>query len=312
MKMRIVVPDAASASALAERLTLVLGAERISCLEERQEVDVRVEHGSDRAILHVLDAVERWLEHASAGSERCGWETTRTGSPSGFPSRPGNESGTEETAITGVLGGMLREKGNTMSVVETPPRTLEGEANEARAHYWLEHTERFQVFGPNGRVGFVEVVVPPEGADGLVIRAELLRPRTVFVASHEVGAVVPETGRLELLIPPSVTGAPRQINPAEQRAGKGKEQMMTKHQNIAQWHGKELVDWDGESVPLGGVTIGPDNLQVSVSREQVKNAPNIETEGDELSQAGESSLYHHYQLNYTPPDTESGRRLARR
>jgi uncharacterized protein YrrD len=120
--------------------------------------------------------------------------------------------------------------------------------------------------------------------------------------------------------------------------------MMTKHRNIAQWHGKQLVDWDGERigkledvyvdvetdepmfgtvkegligrhltfVALGGVTIGPDNLQVSVSKEQVKNAPNIETEGDELSQAGESSLYHYYELNYTPPDTESGRRLARR
>jgi hypothetical protein len=68
MEMRIVVPDAASASALAERLTLVVGAERISCLEDRQEVDIRVEHGSDRAILHVLDAVERWFEHTSAGS----------------------------------------------------------------------------------------------------------------------------------------------------------------------------------------------------------------------------------------------------
>jgi hypothetical protein len=66
--MRIVVPDAASASSLAERLSLVVGAERISCLEERQEVDVRVDHGSDRAILHVLDAVERWLENASVGS----------------------------------------------------------------------------------------------------------------------------------------------------------------------------------------------------------------------------------------------------
>ena len=29
-------------------------------------------------------------------------------------------------------------------------------------------------------------------------------------------------------------------------------------------------------------------------------------------QADESALYHHYELNYTPPDTESGRRLARR
>ena len=117
-----------------------------------------------------------------------------------------------------------------------------------------------------------------------------------------------------------------------------------KHQDIAQWHGKELVDRDGEKigkledvyvdvetdepmfgtvkegligrhltfVPLGGLTIGPDNLQVPVSREQVRAAPNIEAEGDELSQSDESTLYHHYQLNYTPPETESGRRLARR
>jgi hypothetical protein len=42
MEMRIVVPDAATASALAERLTLVLGAERISFPRDRQEVDVRV------------------------------------------------------------------------------------------------------------------------------------------------------------------------------------------------------------------------------------------------------------------------------
>ncbi len=40
-------------------------------------------------------------------------------------------------------------------------------------------------------------------------------------------------------------------------------------------------------------------------------APNIELQGDQLSQADESALSHHYQLNYTAPDTESGRRLAR-
>jgi len=34
--------------------------------------------------------------------------------------------------------------------------------------------------------------------------------------------------------------------------------------------------------------------------------------GDELSRADESALYHHYELKYTPPDTEGGRRLARR
>ena len=119
---------------------------------------------------------------------------------------------------------------------------------------------------------------------------------------------------------------------------------MAKHQNIAQWHGKDLVDLVGDKigklegvyvdvetdepmfgtvkeghfgrhftfVPLGGLTIGPDNLQVRVSKEQVKNAPNIEMEGEELSETDEATLYHHYQLNYTPPDTQSGRRLARR
>jgi uncharacterized protein YrrD len=119
---------------------------------------------------------------------------------------------------------------------------------------------------------------------------------------------------------------------------------MVTYRNIAEWRGKQLVDRDGEKigkledvyvdvetdepvfgtvkegfidrhltfVPLAGITIGPNSLQVPVSKEQVKDAPNIETEGDELSRADESNLYHHYQLNYTPPETESGRRLARR
>ncbi len=120
---------------------------------------------------------------------------------------------------------------------------------------------------------------------------------------------------------------------------------MATYQNIADWHGKDLIDSFGEKigklqdvyvdvetdepmfatvkegfvrrrhltfVPLARVSLGPDSLQVPVSREQVRNAPNIEPHGDELSQADESTLYHHYQLNYTPPNTESGRRLARR
>ena len=116
------------------------------------------------------------------------------------------------------------------------------------------------------------------------------------------------------------------------------------HWNAAEWHGKMLVDCNGERigklqgvyvdvendepqfatvkegfigrhltfVPLGGITVGPDDLQVAVSKDQVKSAPNIELRGEELSQADESALYHHFELNYTPPDTESGRRLARR
>ena len=60
------------------------------------------------------------------------------------------------------------------------------------------------------------------------------------------------------------------------------------------------------------MTIGPDNLQVTVTKDQVKAAPDIETDDDELSQTDESTLYHHFGLNYTPPENESGRRLARR
>jgi sporulation protein YlmC with PRC-barrel domain len=114
--------------------------------------------------------------------------------------------------------------------------------------------------------------------------------------------------------------------------------------NVADWHGKLLVDVDGQKigkledvyvdvetdvpqfatvkegfigrhltfVPLGGIKVGPDELQVAVTKEQVQSAPNLEQHGEELSQADESALYHHFELNYTPPSIESGRRLARR
>jgi len=114
--------------------------------------------------------------------------------------------------------------------------------------------------------------------------------------------------------------------------------------NVAEWHGKTLIDRNGEKigklqdvyvdvetdepqfgtvkeglidrhltfVPLGDIQIGPDDLQVAVTKEQVRSAPDIEMHGEELSQADESTLYHHFEMNYTPIDTESGRRLARR
>ncbi len=114
--------------------------------------------------------------------------------------------------------------------------------------------------------------------------------------------------------------------------------------SVAQWHGKMLLDRDGEKigklqdvyvdvetdepqfgtvkegfigrhltfVPLAGLQIGPDDLQVTVTKDQVKSAPEIEMHGEELSQADESTLYHHFEMNYTPINTESGRRLARR
>jgi uncharacterized protein YrrD len=119
---------------------------------------------------------------------------------------------------------------------------------------------------------------------------------------------------------------------------------MITHQNLAEWRGKELIDREGEKigkledvyvdvetdepifgtvkegiigrhltfVPLGGVTITPDSLQVPVLTDQVKDAPEIALEGEELSEQAESNLYHYYGLNYTKPSTPSGRRLARR
>lgn len=65
-------------------------------------------------------------------------------------------------------------------------------------------------------------------------------------------------------------------------------------------------------VPFGGLQVGPDDLQVTVTKEQVRSAPDIDMHGEELSQADESTPYHHFKMNYTPIDTESGRRLAHR
>ena len=113
---------------------------------------------------------------------------------------------------------------------------------------------------------------------------------------------------------------------------------------IAEWLGKVIVDRDGERigklqdvyvdvetdepqfgtvkegvfgrhltfVPLAGVQVGPEYLQVAATKDQVRSAPDIELRGEELSQADESRLYHHFEQNYTPINTESGRRLARR
>ena len=119
---------------------------------------------------------------------------------------------------------------------------------------------------------------------------------------------------------------------------------MRRRWNVAEWHGKMLVDRNGEKigkledvyvdvetapqfgtikeafigrhltfVPLGGLHIGPDDLQVvPVTKDQVESAPNIEHARRGAIQADESALYHHFELNYPPPNTESGRRLARR
>ena len=89
--------------------------------------------------------------------------------------------------------------------------------------------------------------------------------------------------------------------------------------NVAEWQGKTLIDRNDEKigklqdvdvetdepqfgtvkegfidrhltfVPLGGIQIGPDDLQVAVTKEQVRSAPDIELHGEELSQADEST-----------------------
>jgi hypothetical protein len=65
-------------------------------------------------------------------------------------------------------------------------------------------------------------------------------------------------------------------------------------------------------VPLAGVVVGPDELRVTALKEQVKSAPDLDLHGQEMSQADESALYHHFELNYTAIESDSGRRLARR
>ncbi len=112
---------------------------------------------------------------------------------------------------------------------------------------------------------------------------------------------------------------------------------------VAEWHGKMILDRNGEKigrlqdvyadvetdepkfatvkegfidrhlafVPVAGIRVGPDDLQVPVTKELVRTAPDLDPHGEELSQADESALDHHFQVNYTPIDTESGRRLAR-
>jgi len=114
--------------------------------------------------------------------------------------------------------------------------------------------------------------------------------------------------------------------------------------DVTEWRGKMLFDRNGERigklqdvyvdvetdepqfgtvkegfierhltfVPLAGTQVGPDSLRVAVTKDQVRSAPDIAMHGEELSQADESTLYHHFEMNYTPPESESGRRLARR
>jgi hypothetical protein len=140
----------------------------------------------------------------------------------------------------------------------------------------------------------------------------------------------PELGEYTVAAPESLASAVVENEPARW--------------NVAEWRGKMLIDCNAEKigklqdiyvdtetdepqfatvkegfldrhltfVPLGGIQVGPDDLQATVTRDQVRSAPVLELHGQELSQADESTLYHHFEMNYIPPETESGRRLGRR
>ncbi len=68
MNMRIVVPDTASATALAERLTASFGSDHISLRWNRRQIDVLMDRDPEPAIVRVVDAVARWFEQARVGS----------------------------------------------------------------------------------------------------------------------------------------------------------------------------------------------------------------------------------------------------
>jgi hypothetical protein len=68
MEMRIVAPDAASATALADHLTIAFGTERISLRDEHLEVDILIDPEPDPAILRVVHTVERWFDQARVGT----------------------------------------------------------------------------------------------------------------------------------------------------------------------------------------------------------------------------------------------------
>lgn len=118
---------------------------------------------------------------------------------------------------------------------------------------------------------------------------------------------------------------------------------MVQVENVSDWRGKDLVDRDGDKigklqdvyvdtqteepmfgsvkegllgkhltfVPLTGATASPDGLRVAVSKEQVKDAPNLDQDG-ELDPGLEGDLYRFYGLAYAPAQTATGMRLARR
>lgn len=63
--------------------------------------------------------------------------------------------------------------------------------------YWLGHCEGFRVDGPQGRVGFVETVLGPEGEpEALLVRGGILGGRVLVVPIEAVEDVRPRAERI--------------------------------------------------------------------------------------------------------------------
>jgi hypothetical protein len=71
-------------------------------------------------------------------------------------------------------------------------------------------------------------------------------------------------------------------------------------------------DYEAVQGPVSRVLDPSRSRSVVVSKKEVKDAPNIDTDGQELSQEDEAALFRHYGFDHEPLPTESGRRLARR
>ena len=113
--------------------------------------------------------------------------------------------------------------------------------------------------------------------------------------------------------------------------------------DIREWRGHDVVDADGHKigtlesiyvdtatdqptfatvtvglptrhrlvfVPLAGASVGPGYLKVAHPRNQVKDAPSIDTDG-ELPVGDEAAIFTHYELSYVQ-GAAGERRLARR
>src|SRR5215210_3805840 len=112
---------------------------------------------------------------------------------------------------------------------------------------------------------------------------------------------------------------------------------MTAFTQMSEWRGRTVLDRDGEKigklneiyldretnepewalvntgllgtkssfVPLKEATTAGDDVRVAYTKDQVKDAPSIEADG-ELSQREEAELYRHYGLRYSAVGSGSG------